>query len=435
MTHVAPTSFQTAPLPPSLYADTAIPPVDLDPLTGDATAEVAIVGGGFTGLSTALHLAEQGVSCIVLEANEPGWGASGRNGGQVNPGLKHEPDALEERFGADLGGRMVRLGNDAPGLVFALCARLGIACHARRTGTIRAAPTAAAEAKVRETVRQWAARGADVAWLDAGESRAATGTGHYRGVMLDRRGGNLNPLSYARGLATAARSAGARVCGATPVRSLRREGSGWAAATPRGTVRAGRVVVGTNGYTGPLVPDLAQSIVPVYSGITATEPLPADLAGSIMPSRSSLYEISARYIYYRVDEAGRFLMGGRSVMHDTHAPADYTVLVRHARELFPALESVRWTHCWNGQVAVTTDELPHLHEPEPGLTIALGYNGRGVAMATAVGRMLARRAAGAPAEALDLPLTPIRPMPLHGFWRLGVAAEMAWSAMKERLAG
>jgi glycine/D-amino acid oxidase-like deaminating enzyme len=435
MTHLAPTSFPTAPLPPSLYADTAIPAAPLDPLAGDAVTEVAVVGGGFTGLSTALHLAEQGVSCVVLEANEPGWGASGRNGGQVNPGLKHEPDTLEERFGTDLGGRMVRLGHDAPGLVFALCSRLGIACHAQNSGTIRAAPTAAAEKKVRETVRQWAARGADVAWLDAEESRRLTGTGHYRGVMLDRRGGNLNPLSYARGLAAAARQAGARVCGGTPVLSLRREGQGWLLQTPQGSVRSGRVVIGTNGYTGPLVSGLAQSIVPVYSGITASEPLPPDLAAATLPSRASLYEISARYIYYRVDEAGRFLMGGRSVMHDTHAPADYTVLVRHARELFPALASVRWTHCWNGQVAVTPDELPHLHEPEPGLTIALGYNGRGVAMATAVGRMLARRAAGAPPDSLDLPVTPIRPMPLHGLWRLGVAAEMAWSTVKERLAG
>jgi glycine/D-amino acid oxidase-like deaminating enzyme len=253
--------------------------------------------------------------------------------------------------------------------------------------------------------------------------------------MLDRRGGNLNPLSYARGLAQAARRAGAKVCGGSPVLSLRREGAAWVLATPQGTVRAGRVVIATNGYTGPLWPGLAQSIVPVFSGITATEPLPPEVAASILPSRSSLYEISARYIYYRVDEAGRFLMGGRSVMRDTHEPADYAVLVRHARELFPALASVRWTHCWNGQVAVTPDELPHLHEPEPGLAIALGYNGRGVAMATAVGRMLARRMAGAPAEALDLPVTPVRPMPLHGFWRIGVAAEMAWSAMKERLAG
>src|SRR4051794_3985437 len=139
MTHLAPSLLQTAPLPPSLYADTAIPAEPLDALAGDASTPVAIVGGGFTGLSTALHLAEQGVSCIVLEAHEPGWGASGRNGGQVNPGLKHEPDQVEADFGPDLGRRMVALSWNAPTVVFDLIRRYQIACDATQTGTLRIA--------------------------------------------------------------------------------------------------------------------------------------------------------------------------------------------------------------------------------------------------------------------------------------------------------
>src|SRR3984957_6804503 len=128
-----------ATLPPSLYADTARPPPDTPPLAGDRRVSVCVIGAGFTGLSAALHLAEQGTDVIVLERNEPGWGASGRNGGQVNPGLKHDPDTGEADFGAELGGRMIAMSWNAPSFVFELIERHGIRCDARRNGTLRAA--------------------------------------------------------------------------------------------------------------------------------------------------------------------------------------------------------------------------------------------------------------------------------------------------------
>lgn len=198
-------------LPPSLYAGTAAPAPDLPPLDGDISADVAIVGGGFTGLSTALHLAERGVGVVLLEAHEPGWGASGRNGGQVNPGLKHDPARVEADFGADLGRRMVAMSYAAPGLVFDLVRRHAIACEALQSGTLRAAFNAANAASVRASAAQGLARGMPVALLERDAVRAATGSERYLCALRDQRGGQLQPLSYARGLARAGVMAGARI--------------------------------------------------------------------------------------------------------------------------------------------------------------------------------------------------------------------------------
>lgn len=420
-------------LPPSLYAETAIPAFPTSPFRGEATCDVAVVGGGFTGLSAALHLAEQGAGVTLLEAGEPGWGASGRNGGQVNPGLKLDPDEVERDFGAELGGRMVRLSYGAPDAVFELIRRHQIPCEARQEGTIRAAITANDLASLRRTAQQCLRRGMPVELLDAAATAALTGTTRYVGALIDRRGGNLNPLSYARGLARAATQAGARLHGASPVLALEQDGPGWLLRTAGGTLRARQVVLATNGYTGTLWPGLRESVVPVFSSIAATEPLAEAVARQVMPLRASVYEIGRVTVYYRVDQGNRLLMGGRGPQRpiNNHHPVQY--LVNYAEKLWPALRGVRWTHGWNGQLAMTTDHYPHLHEPAPGLLAGLGYNGRGVAMATVMGAQLAARALGRPAAALDLPVSPIRPIPLHRFWRLGVWAKVTQGRVLARL--
>ena len=242
------------PLPPSLYAETARPAAPTPPLDGDKRVAVAVVGGGFTGLSAALHLAEAGADVAVLEAQEPGWGASGRNGGQVNPGLKHDPDAIEADFGPDLGARMVAMSGDAPNVVFDLIRRHQITCEAMQGGTLRAAFSRRSAAAVRTSAAQGARRGGPVTVLEGDAIAAATGARRYICAMLDRRGGQVNPLGYARGLAQAAMQAGAAVHGATPVTAMRRNGGEWHVATPTGTVRAEHVVLATNGYTDDLWP-------------------------------------------------------------------------------------------------------------------------------------------------------------------------------------
>src|SRR5271170_7425509 len=198
---------------PNLYQDTAEPAMPLPALDGDGRADVVIVGGGFTGLSTALSLAEKGASVIVLEAREPGWGASGRNGGQVNPGLKHEPEEIEHHFGRDLGRRMVSLSGGAPDRVFALVRELQIRCEANQGGTIRAAFSKSSAKFLRRATMAWKDRGAPVELLEREAIARATGADRYLCGALDRRGGSLNPLGYARGLADAAIQAGAAIHG------------------------------------------------------------------------------------------------------------------------------------------------------------------------------------------------------------------------------
>ena len=418
-------------LPPSLYAETARPAPATPPLDGDRRVSVAVIGGGFTGLSAALHLAQQGVDVAVLEAHEPGWGASGRNGGQVNPGLKHDPDEVERDFGADLGGRMVALSGNAPNVVFELIRRHQIECQALQTGTLRAALARRDSDGVRATAEQWARRDAPVALLERDGMRIATGAQRYDCALLDRRGGQVNPLGYARGLAQAAIQAGAAVHGGTPALRVQRNGGSWQVSTPTGNLRADKLVLATNGYTDGLWGDLRRTIVPVFSAIVASEPLPDALARSIMPERPVLYEMGRITVYYRVDRDNRLLMGGRSVQRDVSAPQELHYLSRYAERLWPGLRGIRWTHAWSGQLAITPDHYPHVHEPADGVLVCLGYNGRGVAMSTAMGPQIARRVIGGQSAEIDMPITGMRTIPFHALWRSAVTARMIHGRIRD----
>lgn len=404
---------------PNLYRDTAEPAAATPPLDGDIRADVAVVGGGFTGLSTALHLAEQGAQVVLLEAEEPGWGASGRNGGQVNPGLKHDPDTVERDFGHDLGRRMNALAGAAPQYLFDLIQRHGISCEARRNGTLRAATAPKHAAAVRVTVEQLRQRQAPVELLSGKELADMTGTDRYQVALFDPRGGDLNPLSYARGLARAAIEAGAAVHGRTRAMTLRRQGELWQVTTPSGTVTAPQVVLATNGYTDDLWPALRRSVVPVFGAIAATAPLPDSVARAVMPSRAVLYESGAITVYYRVDGGGRLLIGGRGPQTEISSTAPLAHLLNYAHKLWPALKDVTWTHAWGGRLAMTQDSYSHWHEPAKGVMACLAYNGRGVAMATTMGALVAKRILD-PAAPCDMPITDLKPIPLHGLWPLAV---------------
>ena len=420
-------------LPTCLYLSTAAAAAPTPALTADVRAQVVIVGGGYTGLSTALHLAERGVDTVLLEANEPGWGAAGRNGGQVNAGLKHEPSTVDAALGRAAGGRLVAMAGGAPDYLFGLVARLGIDCEAERGGTLRAAYNDRQAASLAASAVDWRSRGVEQTLLDATAIAAATGTSRYVAALHDPRGGSVNPLGYARGLAAAALRAGARIHGGSRALVMDRDGAGWRVRTPSGTVRAGRVVLATDGYSDDLWPGLRTSFVPVYSAIVASEPLPPALATSIMPTRAVVYEIGAITSYYRCDAAGRLLMGGRGVQRAAPGLHDYRHLVAYAKRLWPALGGMRWTHWWNGQFALTPDFYPRFHAPAPNLYIALGYSGRGVALATAVGRELAAAADGAPLAELSIPTTPVPRIPLHRFWRLGVSLRVAHGRLLDAL--
>ncbi len=421
------------PLPPSLYADTAVAPVATPPLATDKSVSIAIVGGGFTGLSTALHLAEQGVDVLALEAQEPGWGASGNNGGQINPGLKHDPDQIEGDFGSELGQRMIEFSYGTTNFTLDLIRRYQIPCEARQNGTLRAAYNEAAAAAIKASAGQCIRRGMPVKLLGRDEMRAMTGSDRYLCAMLDARGGDLHPLSYARGLARAAISAGASVHGETPALSLSHEGSRWRIKTPRATVTADKVLLATNGFTDDLWPGLRRTIVPVFSSIAATAPLPDTIARSIMPSWPVLYESGHITVYYRIDQHNRLLMGGRGPMRWIRGPSSISYLIRYAERLWPQLKSVSWTHGWNSRLAITADHYPHVHEPAENLLIWLGCNGRGVALSTAMGQQLARRLIGGKSAAIDMPVTNIKPIALHAFWPVAVTATVLAGRVRDQL--
>ena len=421
-------------MPVSLYTDTAHPGPLTPPIETDRATSVAIIGAGFAGLSAALHLAEMGVDVCVLEAHEPGFGASGRNGGQVNPGLKFDPDDIVARFGSDLGGRMVATSWGAPDFTFDLIRRLGIDCGARQNGTLRVATGAASLASIRTTADQCATHGMPTTFLDGAGTATATGTDRYPGALFDPRGGDLHPLKYARGLAKAAIAAGARLYGGSPVLSARRNSEKWVLQTPKAAVTADKILILTNAYADNLWPNLKKSLVPVFSSITATEPLPASVAAGILPHRPVLYESGRITVYYRIDEQNRLLMGGRGPQSPLDADGNaLAYLQRYAASLWPDLQAARWTHAWNGQLAITSDHLPHLHTPSDDVLIYLGCNGRGVAMATTMGKQLAARIIGGPSQRIDLPVTGIKPMPFHALWPVGVHTAMLWGRLRDKL--
>ena len=420
-------------LPPSLYADTAVAPTATPPLDVDKNVSVAIIGGGLAGLSTALHLAERRTDAIVLEAQQPGWGASGNNGGQLNPGLKLDPDIIEATFGTDLGGRMIAFAYNTPTFTLDLIRRLGITCEARQNGTLRAAYHEANAAAVESTAAQCIRRGMPVSVLDRSAVRELTGADRYLRAMFDRRGGDVQPLSYARGLARAALAAGAAIHGQTPATSLRREAGRWRIETPHAVVRAEKVLMATNGFTDDLWPDLRRSIVPVFSSIAATEPLPDDIARLIMPARSVLYESGHITVYYRIDASNRLLIGGRGPMQWISGPSAVAYLTRYAVRLWPSLQGVRWTHGWNSRLAMTADHYPHVHEPGPNMLVYLGCNGRGVALATAMGQQLAKRLIEGETAEIDMPITGLRPIRFHALWPVAVKSVVLYGRIRDRL--
>jgi len=421
-------AMSTNDLPPaiSLWEETAPPAPDYPAVTGSVRAHVAIVGAGYTGLSAALHLAEAGQDVVVIDTHAPGWGASGRNGGQVIAGVKYDPEPLREMFGPAVGGRMVETVGGAPDLVFDLIDRHAIACDPVRTGWLQLAVSAATLGVLHSRARQWRGEGADVHLLDPAETARLTGSDAYEGAMLDRRGGTVQPLAYARGLASASVRAGARLFARTQATALAPDGAGWRVTTDGGDIRADRVILATNGYSGQVHDGMRRSVIAVPSWQVGTEPLPPDLRAAILPEGQSGSDMRRLLRYFRLDAAGRFVLGSRGSFTAPQPDRSLRALCDAARHIFPALRRVKFTHHWGGMVAVTGDHLPHLHVLAPGLFAGLGYNGRGVAMATVMGGALAALAAGADADLIGLPVAPLRPMRLHAASRLGVRATIAW---------
>jgi glycine/D-amino acid oxidase-like deaminating enzyme len=411
------------PLPPSLWAAKARPAPATPPLDASRRADVAVVGGGYSGLAAALRLAESGASVVVLEAGEPGWGASGRNGGQVIPGLKWDPDELVAMLGAEAGEQLVRLAGGSADTLFDLVARHGIDCEARRCGWIQPTFADADNALAARRVEQWQRRGAAVELLDRATACRLVGSPIYRGGWIDRRAGSVQPLSYARGLARAAQGAGALVCASSRVIALARDGARWQVTTAHGpVVSADQVLLATNGYTDGLWPQLRQTVIAANSFQVATEPLADELIRTVLPEGQVASDTRKLLLYYRANYDGRLIIGGRGTFREPTGPGAYRHLEAVIGRVFPQLEGTRCEFRWSGRIALTRDHLPHVHRPAPGLTLLLGYNGRGVALATTLGTLVGAHLAAPDGQPLPLPLSVIRPIPLHSLHHLYATA-------------
>lgn len=393
--------------------------------------DLAIVGGGFTGVSAALAAAERGASVALVESHTIGWGASGRNGGQVIPGLKLDPSEMREAYGEADGRRLAEAAGGVADVVFDLIDTLGIDCEPKRSGWIQAAHAQTALARVQKRGSEWAAHGAPVELLDQAAVTRLTGTNAYLGGWIDRRAGTLQPLSYIHGLARAAQARGAKLHEGTIATGLLRDGDGWRIATSQGEIHAKHVIVGQDGYADGLVPGLARTLICVQSAQVATEPLPEAVRARIMPDGICASETRRLAFYFRQSPDGRLVFGGRGAIGDAENPAFFSALVAAMHRLFPDTKALAIQHRWSGQVALTLDGIPHIHEPEPGLLVGLGYNGRGIAMATVMGRWLAAKALEGTAP--PLPITAIAPIPFHQFRKPGIQAGIAWAWMRDRM--
>ena len=415
-----------------LWERSAPPAPATGALAGDVTADVAVIGGGFTGLSAALHLAEAGVSVAVLEAVEIGFGGSGRNVGLVNAGMWVMPDDLPSVLGETHGGRLLALLGGAPGVVFDLVERHGISCEAERAGTLHCAVGPKGVAEIAERARQWQARGADVELLDADETLRRVGTRGYGGSLLDHRAGTIQPLAYARGLGAAAIAAGARIFTASPVLAASDESGAWRLRTAGGSLSAPQVIVATNAYGHTVWPEIRAEVVHLPYFNLATAPLGDNLRRSILPEREGVWDTRGILSSFRFDAAGRLVFGSVGALRGTGRAIHRGWGRRALAKLFPQLAGVDFEHEWYGTIGMTADHLPRFHRLARNVVSFSGYNGRGIAPGTVLGRELARLVSGEIAEA-DLPL----PVTVPEAARLRVARE-AWyevGAQAAHLAG
>ncbi|HWK48353.1 MAG TPA: FAD-binding oxidoreductase [Steroidobacter sp.] len=375
-------------------------------LDGDVTADVIVIGGGYTGLSAALHLAEAGQCVVVLEANEIGFGGSGRNVGLVNAGMWVKPSDVCAALGETMGRRLIDQLSGAPGLVFQLVEKYGMDCQAVHKGTLHCAVGTGGLKDIAERARQWEALGAPVELLDANSAHKKVGSPAYRGALLDRRAGTIQPLAYARGLARAAISRGATIHTSSAVMSAEQVAGGWRIKTNRGSVTAPWVIVATNAYSQDPWRSLQTELVRLPYFNMATRRLSDSLLASILPELHGIWDTCAVLSSARLDVEGRLVFGSVGALRGTGTSIHRSWARRALLRLFPQLRDVEFEHEWYGWIGMTSNSLPRFHYLDRNIVSMSGYNGRGIAPGTSFGRDLALLVSGRIAAAdLSLPMT------------------------------
>ena len=383
-----------SPAPQGYYADSAGPARPFPRLSGDIGADICIIGGGYTGLSSALHLAEAGAQPVLIEAETIGFGASGRNGGQIHTGPRLEQPVLEKWLGVQHARDIWSLCEESKTLLRGLVERFEIDCALRDGLVIAAHNERALKDLAGDTAYLRDHYGYDAArMMDAGETREKLGTAIYPGSRLDLGGGHLHPLAFARGLAVAAEDAGATLWEHSRAVSLKQHGNGVTIRCEHGSVTAKKVLLACDAFSATIAPQLDAYIGHVESFIIATEPLPPHLGESVLPSGVAVADTRHVLDYYRKSADGRLLFAGRESYFTP--PKDIAALVRpRMLQVFPQLEKTRIDYAWSGTVGITRTRMPHFGELGPRILFAHGYSGQGVALANLGGKLLAEAAMG-----------------------------------------
>ncbi len=397
--------------PQGYYAASAPPAPARSALSGDLTVDVCVVGAGFTGLSAALHLAEAGVRVVVLEAEPVGFGASGRNGGQIHTGLCQTQAELEKWLGKIHAHDLWDLTEDSKALVRTLIARHNIDCDLKRGLIIaahdpRAARDLAADTEhLAKNYNYSAAR-----MLDRQETAAQIGSAVYPASRFDEGGGHLHPLRYVRGLAAAAEAAGVSILEKSKAVSLERGANSVTVRCPAGNVTADHVILACDAYMTSIAPELGRTIGHVESFIIATAPLPPDLAAQVLPCDAAVADTRHVLDYYRKSSDGRLLFAGRETYF--RIPDDIARLVRpRMLKVFPMLENIAIEFGWSGSVGLTLSRIPHLGRLSERIFFAQGYSGQGVALTSIAGKLMADAVRGDSEKFEVFARVPIKPIP------------------------
>lgn len=394
----------------SLWGKTAVDAIEPESLQETLEADVLVVGAGFSGMSTALHLAEQGVSVVVLESHSVGFGGSGRNAGLVNAGVWQTPDYVVEQLGAEAGSQFNQALYDSPNLVFDLLNRYQIDCQGKQCGTINIAHSASAIDYLQSRCQQLQKLGADVRFIDGGTSSAMSGSNRYRhGGILDANAGTINPLSYVRGLAKAAIGQGVQLFQNTPLVSLKRDDNRWLAKSPNGQVLAEKVVLATNAYADENSLGVRDSTVPVFIFHCATEPLAADIVDDILPERHGVWDTQTLLTSSRIDENGRLIMSSAGSLHGLAKTIRQNWMKRLRDRLYPQTKGTPWAYQWTGQIGVTSNKLLRIQLLAPGLFAPAGYNGRGIGPGTVIGKHLANTLISGNRNEFPFPIETLHP--------------------------
>ena len=388
--------------PDSYYAASAHPAAERPRLTGALRADVCVVGGGFTGVSVALNLAERGYDVVLLEAERIGWGASGRNGGQICSGISGGMGRVVSALGLDDARKVFDMVEEAKAIIRERVARHAIDCDLKwgyLDGAIKPRHLDGMAQMAEAWRRDFGYEAHEL--LEGAEAVAPyVGTKAYRGGLLDRGAGHLHPLNYCLGLARAAEAAGARLFEGSRVASVE-TGAKPAAVTAEGRVEADSLVLCGNAYLGDLLPQIGAKIMPMGNYIGATEPLGEARAESLIPADIAVCDWKFILNYYRLSADRRLLWGGLASYSTLPPPNLKQGLWRQIHEVFPDLRDVGFDYTWGGLVGITMERTPHFGRLGSSVYFAQGYSGAGVALSGLAGRIIAEAVADQ-AERLDL---------------------------------